>query len=65
MEMSANMDQGFILYSNILSFCLASSRHVCLLLHKSKSHIMTKDGIFAKIQAKCTLFYTVTPIKEH
>ena len=38
---------------------------MCLLLHKSKSHIMTEDGIFAKIQAKCTFFHAVTPVKEH
>ena len=38
---------------------------MCLLLHKSKSHIMSEDGIFAKIQAKCTFFHAVTPVKEH
>ena len=26
---------------------------------------MTEDGIFAKIQAKCTFFHAVTPVKEH
>ena len=35
------------------------------LLHKSKSYIMIEDGIFAKIQAKCTFFHAVTPVKEH
>ena len=38
---------------------------MCLLLHKSKSYIMIEDGIFAKIQAKCTFFHAVTPVKEH
>ena len=38
---------------------------MCLLRHKSNSHIMTEDGIFAKIQAKCTFFHAVTPVKEH
>ena len=38
---------------------------MCLLLHKSNSHIMTENGIFAKIQAKCTFFHAVTPVKEH
>ena len=38
---------------------------MCLLLHKSNSHIMTEAGICAKIQAKCTFFHAVTPVKEH
>ena len=38
---------------------------MCLLLHKSKSYIMIEDGIFAKIQAKCTFFHAVTAEKEH
>ena len=27
--------------------------------------MMIEDGIFAKIQAKCTFFHAVTPVKEH
>ena len=38
---------------------------MCLLLHKSKSHIMAEDDIFAKIQAKFTFFHAVTPVKEY
>ena len=65
MEISANMNPGFILYSNILFLLSEQVPGMCVYFSINLSRIMTEDGIFAKSQAKCTFFHAITPLKEH